>query len=65
MAHDITLTIPPISVQSSDHDLEVRLDGELLGHLRISKGGLDWYRANAKRVTGTRSWTELRDWMEK
>jgi hypothetical protein len=60
----ITLTVPPINVVNIDHVFEVREGGALVGRLKISKGGLDWYRANAQRWTGRATWGQLRDWME-
>ena len=64
MATKITLNVPPINVVNADSVLEVRKEGVLLGRLKISRGGLDWYKANAKVRTGRATWTQLKDWME-
>ncbi len=64
MAHDIQMKVPPRTLGNSDVEFEVRSGGELLGRLKVSKGGLDWYRKNAKTVTSTARWSQLRNWME-
>ena len=53
MATKVTMTLPPILVQSTDIELEVRLqDLELLGRLKMSRGGLDWFKKGAKSRPG-------------
>jgi hypothetical protein len=64
MATEITLTVPPINVVNVDHVIEIRENGDLTGRLKISKGGLDWYKSNAKKRTGRATWTQLKAWME-
>ncbi len=64
MATKIDLTVPAVPVQNADVQFQVRRNGGLLGTLKISKGGLDWYRKNARKRTGTCTWEEFRVWME-
>ncbi len=47
--HDIEMSIPTTKVVlHADVVFEIRSDDEKLGELRVSKGSLDWYPANAK-----------------
>lgn len=65
MPTKIDLMVPAIPVQNADNvQFQVRRDGDLLGTLKISKGGLDWYRKNARKRTGTCGWEEFQAWME-
>lgn len=64
MAKQIKMSVPSIPVQNSDIEFEVRENGALVGRLRISKGGIDWYRKNAKKLTGKASWTQLQEFLE-
>lgn len=63
-AKRITLSVPPINVVNVDHVFEVREEGVLKGRLKVSRGGLDWYKTNAQRRTGRATWKQLQDWME-
>ena len=41
--HDVTMNLShPITVKNVDVEFEVRSDGELLGKLQLSRGGIDW-----------------------
>jgi hypothetical protein len=54
----------PIEVRRVDAEIEVRLaNNELLGHLLISKGSLDWRPANARSPHSVR-WRAFAKWME-
>jgi hypothetical protein len=54
----------PIEVRRVDAEIEVRrTNNELLGHLLISKGSLDWRPANARSVHSVR-WRTFAKWME-
>jgi len=55
----------PIEVSRVDVEIEVRRvsDDELLGHLRISKGSLDWWPKNAKKPIRKR-WGQFARLME-
>ena len=64
MAKKITLTLPPINVVNTDHVFEIREGDVLQGRLKISKGGLDWYKKNARKASGRASWAQLKEWME-
>ncbi len=64
MAHNILMKLPPQPVGNSDVEFEVRSAGELLGRVRISKGGVDWYRKNAKQCTGSATWAQFKAFME-
>lgn len=45
-----------------DVEFEVRSGRTLLGRAQISKGGIDWTRAGARRAVKA-SWQELAEWM--
>ena len=41
--HDVTMNLShPITVKNVDVEFEVRSDGELMGKVQISRGGIDW-----------------------
>ena len=47
--HDVDMSIPTSKVVlHADVVFEVRSDGEKLGELRVSQGGVDWWPANAQ-----------------
>jgi len=47
--HDVDMSIPTSKVVlHADVVFEVRSDGEKLGELRVSQGGIDWRAGNAK-----------------
>jgi len=45
-----------------DVEFEVRAGRTLLGRALISKGGIDWIRAGARRPVKA-SWPEVAEWM--
>jgi len=47
--HDVDMSIPTSKVVlHADVVFEVRSDGEKLGELRVSQGGVDWRPGNAQ-----------------
>jgi hypothetical protein len=40
--------VPSVEILHKDLEITVKSDGELLGRLTISKGGVGWYPANAQ-----------------
>jgi hypothetical protein len=62
-AHDVTMNLShPITVKNVDVEFEVRSDGELMGKVQISKGGIDW--TPFKSHPRTASWEQFAAWME-
>ena len=54
--HEIEGLVPgPVSIRKQDLEIEVRTQGELLGWLDISQGGVDWTPAGY-RTTFSRRW---------
>jgi len=50
--HDVEMSIPTTKVVlHADVVFAVRSDQQKFGELRISKGGIDWYPANAQIPT--------------
>ena len=43
MAHDVMFNVPFRSLGKSDIEFEVKVDGEIFGKLKISKGSLVWF----------------------
>ena len=62
-AHEVTMNLShPITVKNVDVEFEVRSDGELMGKVQISKGGIDW--TPFKSHPRTASWEQFAAWME-
>jgi len=62
--HQIKFTLPTIELGPSDLVFEVFIDNRKDGELRISEGGLDWWPRGAKTNVRTKSWEQLREFME-
>ena len=62
--HEVTLrTRHPIEVGNVDVELVVRHGSSLVGTLRVSVGGIDWYPRNAKRPRQA-TWEQFDAWMD-
>ena len=62
--HEIKLKIHTGSIGNKDMELEVRSDGGKLGDLLVSKGSIEWKKANASKTKFAVSWEEFADFME-
>jgi hypothetical protein len=61
--HDVTMNLAhPITVRNVDVEFEVRSDGDLLGKVQISRGGIDWMPFKSHPRTAT--WEQFANWME-
>ena len=63
-AHDVTMNLShPITVKNVDVEFEVRSDGELMGKVQISKGGIDWtpFKSHPRKRPGSSSPRGWRD----
>ena len=61
--HDVTMNLShPITVMNVDVEFEVRADGELMGKVQISRGGIDWmpFKSHPRAAT----WEQFAAWME-
>lgn len=61
--HDVTMNLShPITVMNVDVEFEVRSDGELMGKVQISRGGIDWmpFKSHPRAAT----WEQFAAWME-
>jgi hypothetical protein len=57
--HVIRGVVPgPLAIRKQDLEIEVRTEGELLGWLDISQGGVDWTPAGFRR-TFSRRWEDF------
>jgi hypothetical protein len=62
--HDVEMSIPTSKVVlHADVVFEVRSDGEKLGELRVSQGGVDWLPGNAK-ISAKLTWERFNRLME-
>ena len=62
-AHDVTMNLShPITVMNVDVEFEVRSDGDLMGKVQISRGGIDWTPFKSHPRTAT--WEQFAAWME-
>jgi hypothetical protein len=65
MAHTVKMTAPAHEVVNSDIDFWVWGDNGQLGHLHVSKGGVDWYEGKSwlkkRSVTWERFQTLLQE----
>lgn len=63
--HKVTFELPRREMGKVDADFFIHKDGSILGQIRISRGGLDYYPANRKKPIKI-SWTQLdkliREW---
>jgi hypothetical protein len=64
MANKVTLSVPAMPVQNNDVTFEVQIDGVGAGKLKISKGGVDWYKKGAQNPTRKLTWKRFRTLME-
>lgn len=63
--HQIKFSAPRrMDVGKKDFVFYVHIDGEKQGELHISEGGLDWWPRDAKTKKRTKSWEQLRKFME-
>lgn len=53
----------PIAVGNVDVVFEVRDGADLLGRMKISKGGIDWYPKNAQSPRKS-TWVQFDAWMK-
>ncbi len=58
MKHDVQFTVPPRDRRQVRSVFDVRIDGEKLGTLEVSKGSLVWYPKNNSYGHKV-SWIEL------
>ena len=62
--HDVTMNLShPITVKNVDVRVELSAaDGELMGKVQISRGGIDWMPFKSHPLAAT--WEQLAAWME-
>jgi len=62
--HRIELSVPRIELGRQDVRFVVFIDDAKQGELHISEGGLDWWPRSSKTIKRTKSWEELKAFME-
>jgi hypothetical protein len=60
--HRISMAVPAVEVVNTDVTITVWSDDEVLGHLLISRGTLDW-RPGLARTTYSLDWERFGDLM--
>ena len=50
---------PKHDLLNSDVDFWIAADGAQLGHLHVSKGGIDWYEGKASKAKRSLTWEKL------
>lgn len=63
--HKVSFELPRREMGKVDTNFYIQKDGAVLGRIRISKGGLDYYPANRKKPIKI-NWTKfdgmIKDW---
>jgi hypothetical protein len=54
--HELHLHLPRTTITKTDAEIVVWSGDSLLGRLLVSKGGIDWWPANNKKVHYTLGW---------
>lgn len=59
--HRVDLRLParPVDIGNGDIRLAVHADGEKLGELGLSRGGVTWWARNAKKSTEDMTWEQF------
>ena len=63
--HKIELTLPKHDIINTDVDFWVWEDDVQIGHLHISKGGVDWYQGKSFVSKRSMSWAKFTALIEK
>ncbi|HEV3091436.1 MAG TPA: hypothetical protein VGX91_08360 [Candidatus Cybelea sp.] len=63
--HRVVVRSPARELGSADAVYEVYADGEKLGELRVSRGGVDWWPRDAKRHGELLTWEQFATRMER
>lgn len=56
--HNVWVALPSHEMGNTDATFHIYQDNEILGRIKISKGGIDWYPKNRK-VPKSMSWTKF------
>ncbi len=46
MAHQVTFSVPERPLERKDIEFDVKTDGEMLGTLKVRRGGIVWRQKN-------------------
>ena len=58
--HKVVMSTPKRMLRKKDVEFTIRVDGELMGTLMVSRGGLDYRPAHAQRPF-TRRWRDVHE----
>lgn len=64
MAHKVSFAVPERPVGNADIEFTIHTDGKMVGRLKVSKGGLAWMPAYAKKYEYALGWARFADLME-
>ena len=54
--HTVEMSVPGHDIGNCDVDFWIWSDETLLGHLHVSKGGIDWYEGKASLQKRSLNW---------
>jgi hypothetical protein len=57
--HKLEMSEPKHEVLNADIDFWIWTDGMQIGHLHVSKGGVDWFVGKSSIAKRTLSWEDL------
>ena len=62
--HEVRMSTKNLLLGGIDLDFDVKVDGEVLGTLSVSEGGLNWRPKNFQKRNGIPvTWKEFDTWM--
>ena len=64
MAHRVKFSIPEAELANLDVEFKVRVNGQKLGELKVSKDGL-WWKGRKKQLKEKIAWTRFDELMSK
>lgn len=62
--HHVQMSEPKHDIENSDIDFWIHSGDEQLGHLHVSRGGIDWYHGKSSVKKYFWTWEKFRDAME-
>jgi hypothetical protein len=62
--HHVQMSEPKHDIENADIDFWIHSDNAQLGHLHISRGGVDWFKGKSSVKKFSVTWERLRDLLE-
>ena len=61
--HFVTCVIPKREIKNANTEFKIRKNSEIVGTLKVSKGGVEWFRKSARRSHQVK-WEKFAEIME-